>query len=494
MDIYTGRKTLQTLDRPAEVRSWGFDEKLIPRFADSWEKDTRQFVGRYRASADAPWVEIYRRSPGREIFGVVRFLANGKLIVLTNKDRDNTVVSEFDPVTKTFGAVIAAAADGYDMGFEDIGGVPNYGNPSGGLIFDPEETEKILGFDYQGAKSVRTWIDERYAAMQKAIDAALPDRSNRFAPFKKGVRPLVTSRSDRHPASFFWFDPEKQTLETLAINSPWIQETEMARMEPIEYTARDGLRIRGYLTMPLGKEPKNLPLILHPHGGPWARDTWGYNPEIQFLAALGYAVLQMDFRISTGYGNKHFQAGWKTIGNEMQNDKMDGLKWVVDKGIVDPKRVCVYGGSYGGYAALRAITRDADAFRCGVNTVGVSDWDIIMRGLWRSGRETQGPDEISEWIGSLDNSDDRRRFEKISVLSSAAIQNVKVPLLSAYGFNDPRVPIEHLKVLERAMNSGGKAHDTIVYPNEGHGWARQENTIDWYKRLGKFVVKHNPPN
>lgn len=158
--------------------------------------------------------------------------------------------------------------------------------------------------------------------------------------------------------------------------APWIKEEEMCAMNPITYTSRDGLTIEGYLTLPKGytmENAKNLPVVVNPHGGPWARDSWGYNPEVQFLASRGYAVLQMNFRASTGYGRKFTELGYKQWGQTMQNDITDGVEWLIKKGIADPKRVAIYGASYGGYATLAGVTFTPDLYACAVDYVGVSN-------------------------------------------------------------------------------------------------------------------------
>ncbi len=491
MDVQNGRRTLVTADRPAEVRSWVLDSKGVPRVAMSWDKESKKFITWYRTNESAPWKELMRGAAGDEGISLLSFAKDDKrLYALSNIGRDTRAVYLFDPEQNKLGELLFEAPDGYDMGSDDgLNQERNFTNPDGGIILSPDSSE-ILGFGYEGAKPAVVWKDASFARYQKAIDAALPSRYNRIFPAKEGMRMLVISRSDRHPGTWFWFDPKSNAMEKIFDVQPLIKEAQMAEMKPIEYKARDGLRIRGYLTLPPGKEAKNLPLIIHPHGGPWARDTWTYNPDVQFLASRGYAVLQMDFRISTGYGRKHFQAGFKQLGLAMQDDKTDGLNWLVKQGIADPKRVCIFGGSYGGYAALWGVVKEPDLYRCSINAVGVADWEIIMRGLWYSGLEVYGPDEISKWVGSIDNAEDRARFDATSPVKKA--NAIKAPILHGYGFNDPRVPIDHLKVMERAMRANDKPFETVVYPNEGHGWRNPENRLDWYKRMEEFLSKHNP--
>lgn len=492
MDVYTGKRVLITQERPAETRGWVLDGKGVPRVATSWDKDDKKYIVSYRSGPDAKWTELYRYAAGDPQIQPLSFLKDDKtLYALSNIGRDTYAVYTYDPESRKLGPMLFEAPDGFDMGDNDVvqGDERSFTNPDGGIQFSPD-TGEIIGFFYEGAKPTVVWTDEKFARFQKAIDGALPGRYNRISPAKDGQRMLVSSRSDRHPGTLYWFDPKTNSMERIYEAMPWIKEDQMAEMRPIEYKARDGLRIRGYLTLPKGREAKDLPLILNPHGGPWARDTWGYDPDVQFLANRGYAVLQMDYRISTGYGRKHFEAGFKQLGLRMQDDKVDGLNWLVSQGIVDPKRVCLYGGSYGGYAVLIGLARDPDLFRCGINLVGVSDWEIIMRGLWYVGRGVYGPDEIAKWVGDIDNAEDRTRFEATSPVRLAA--RFKAPVLHGYGFNDPRVPIEHLKVIERALKSNDKRTESVVYNNEGHGWRNPENRLDWYRRVDKFLAEHNP--
>lgn len=187
--------------------------------------------------------------------------------------------------------------------------------------------------------------------------------------------------SDRTPGSRYLYDVKANSLKKLADINSAIAEADMAEMKPIQYTSRDGLTIRGYLTLPKGVAAKNLPVIINPHGGPWARDAWGYNPEIQFLANRGYAVLQLNFRGSTGFGRKFWEASFKQWGLTMQDDVTDGVNWMVKEGIADPKRVEIYGASYGGYATLSGITLTPDLYAAAMSYVGVSNMFTFMKSI-----------------------------------------------------------------------------------------------------------------
>ena len=186
-------------------------------------------------------------------------------------------------------------------------------------------------------------------------------------------RVIVRTFSDKTQGACYLYDHAAGRLEKLAELSPWLNESEMADMKPIHFTSRDGLTIHGYLTLPKGAKPGHLPIVVNPHGGPWARDVWGFNPEVQFLANRGYAVLQINFRGSTGYGKAFWEAWFKQWGGKMQDDITDGVQWLIQEGIADPKRIAIYGASYGGYATLAGLTFTPDLYACGVDYVGVSN-------------------------------------------------------------------------------------------------------------------------
>jgi dipeptidyl aminopeptidase/acylaminoacyl peptidase len=258
----------------------------------------------------------------------------------------------------------------------------------------------------------------------------------------------------------------------------------MAEMKPVRYTARDGLVIRGYLTLPKGVPAKNLPVIINPHGGPWARDNWGYNPEVQFLANRGYAVLQMNFRGSTGYGRKFLEASFKQWGLAMQDDITDGVEWLIKEGIADPKRVAIYGASYGGYATLMGITKTPDLYAAAVDYVGVSNMFSFMKTIppyWKPFLEM-----MTEMVGDAEK--DKAQLTATSPALNA--DKIKTPLFVAQGAKDPRVVKAESDQMVEALKKRGVAVDYMVKDNEGHGFRNQENQFEFYGAMEKFLAKH----
>ena len=255
-------------------------------------------------------------------------------------------------------------------------------------------------------------------------------------------------------------------------------------MRPVRIPARDGLSLQSYLTLPAGLAPKNLPLVLNVHGGPWARDRWGYHPEAQWLANRGYAVLQVNFRGSTGFGKKFLHAGDREWGAKMQDDLTDSVAWAVKEGYADAERVAIYGGSYGGYAALAGAAFTPDLFRCAVDIVGPSNIVTLVRSIppyW----------EIQRRIFDLrvGNADTEQEFlESRSPLFSA--DKIKIPMLIAQGANDPMVKQAESEAIVAALRQRGGEVDYMLFPDEGHGFARPENRLAFYRRAEAFLAKH----
>jgi dipeptidyl aminopeptidase/acylaminoacyl peptidase len=295
---------------------------------------------------------------------------------------------------------------------------------------------------------------------------------------------LVRTFSDRSLGAFYFYDLKSKDFRKLADVSPWLNDQDLVPMKPIKYQSRDGLTINGYLTLPKGVPARNLPVVVNPHGGPWYRDTWGYNPEVQFLANRGYAVLQVNFRGSTGYGRKFWESSFKQWGKTMQDDITDGVQWLIKQGIGDPKRVGIYGGSYGGYATLAGLVYTPDLYAVGVDYVGVSNLFTFMKSIpayWKPYLEM-----LYEMIG------DPEKDKDLLTAASPVFHSdkIKVPLLIAQGANDPRVNKAESDQMVEALKKRGIEVPYIVKANEGHGFGNEENRFEFYRAMEEFLGKH----
>ncbi|HPT30527.1 MAG TPA: prolyl oligopeptidase family serine peptidase, partial [Prolixibacteraceae bacterium] len=265
---------------------------------------------------------------------------NKMLYALSNLGRDKSAMVLFDVANGKEQEVI------FETQEADIEGV-----------YYSRKEKKLLWATWTTDKDQHHYFDPSTEAEMKSLEEKLPGYEIVLAGYSKNEDKLIVrTYSDRSRGSYYFYDRNTKELKKLAELTPWLNENDLCEMKPITYTSRDGLTILGYLTLPKGMKPKNLPVVINPHGGPWARDSWGFNPEVQFLANNGYAVLQMNFRGSTGFGKKFWEASFKQWGRTMQDDISDGVKWLIDQGIADPKRVAIYGGSYGGYATLAGLT------------------------------------------------------------------------------------------------------------------------------------------
>lgn len=294
----------------------------------------------------------------------------------------------------------------------------------------------------------------------------------------------VVATSDKTRGHYYLYDELKDRLTFLADVSPWLKPDQLASMKPIEYKSRDGLTIHGYLTMPKDSKGKLLPVIVNPHGGPWARDEWGFNPEVQFLANRGYAVFQMNFRGSTGYGKKFFTSSFKQWGKKMQDDITDGVRWLTSTGVADRKRICIYGGSYGGYATLAGVAFTPDLYACAIDYVGVSNLFTFMNTIppyWKTALT-----KLQAMVG--DPEKDK------ALLTSASpvfhVDKIKAPLFVAQGAKDPRVNINESNQIVEALRKRGVTVEYMVKENEGHGFHNQENRFEFYQAMEKFLKTH----
>lgn len=295
---------------------------------------------------------------------------------------------------------------------------------------------------------------------------------------------LLRTYSDIDPGSYYLFDRDTGEAKFLLSARSWIEPAQMSPMKPIELTARDGTRLHGYLTIPRGSDGKDLPMILHPHGGPHGpRDVWGFNPEVQFLANRGYAVLQVNFRGSGGYGNGFERKGYRNWGTTMIDDMTDAVKWAIAEGIADEDRICTYGASYGGYAALQTVVREPDLYQCAIGYVGVYSLPLMF-----------GDGDIPE-SESGRNYLNRVMPETLAAQQAQSpaynVDRINIPVMLVQGAKDERVPISQYNLLKERLTDAGKPPEvTIVEDKEGHGFYDLENNVDLHNKLETFLDKH----
>ena len=393
---------------------------------------------------------------------------NEALYGVSNVGRDKAAVVEFDPETGKETKVLFEQPD------VDVS-----------ALHYSRKRKVITSATYTTWKEERKFFDPESESLYKTLGEKLPNYDVYVVSSNKQEDAfIVRTITDRSLGAFYLYDSKSGELTKLADRNPWLKEDQLCEMKPIEYKSRDGLTIHGYLTLPKGKPAKNLPIVVNPHGGPWARDEWGFNPEVQFLANRGFAVLQMNFRGSTGYGRKFWEAGFRQWGQSMQDDITDGVKWLIDQGIADPKRIAIYGGSYGGYAVLEGLTKTPELYAAGVDYVGVSNLFTFMKTVppyWKPFL-----DMMYEMVGNPEK--DKTLFEANSPALNA--DRIKAPLFVAQGAKDPRVNINESNQIVEALRKHGVDVEYMVKEDEGHGFHNEENRFSFYEAMEKFLAKH----
>ncbi len=475
-DTRTGKKTLLTFDAPEQAASWVLDRAGVPRVAVS-VIDLKTTIY-YRDAANTPWRTLAAFGiEDKDAFEPTAFDYDNKtLYVLARADGgDRQSVYKYDFAKNKVDTTVVYADKDVDIGHGDI-------------VFSRKQ-KKMVGARYQADKMRLTWFDPALRDLQASIDAALPGKINIIgnAETTETGMMMVFSYSDRDPGSYYLYDDNKKDLQFLLAAVPWIDPDKMAESRPFRYKARDGLEIPAYLTMPNGTSGKNLPLVVYVHGGPNVRgESWAWHPDAQFMASRGYAVLQPEYRGSTGYGWKLFRSSWKQWGLSMQDDVTDGVKHLIDQGIVDKNRVCIAGASYGGYAVMMGLVKDPLFYQCGINFVGVTDIMMKFSVTWSDYAD-------SDWakfgmpVMVGDPVKDAAQFKATSPLQNA--DKIVKPVLMAYGGRDYRVPVVHGEKMRDALK-GRVPVEWVVYPEEGHGWNKFENKVDFWTRVENFLNKN----
>ncbi|HTP64798.1 MAG TPA: S9 family peptidase [Geobacteraceae bacterium] len=465
VNVSTGESTL-VAKNPGDITHWGTDHAGRVRIATKTDGVNSSLL--YRASENDPFRTVLTTDFRTTVEPLFFTFDNKSLYALSNRGRDKTALVILDPNTGEEAKTL------YEVTDVDIEGA-SYSHK-----------RKVLTYtSFNTWKEQRHFFDPETSALYAKLEEKLPGyevaiQSENLAEDKF----VVAAYSDRTQGTRYVYSAKSGTLTKLGEINPRIDPADMAPMKAVTYTTRDGLTIHGYLTVPVNREARNLPVIVNPHGGPWVRDSWGFNPEVQFLANRGFAVFQMNYRGSTGYGRAFWEKGFKQWGKAMQNDITDGVKWLIKKGIADPKRVGIYGASYGGYATLAGVTFTPDLYAAAVDYVGVANLFTFMNTIppyW-----TPYLKMMLEMVG--DPEKDRELLRAASPVFHA--ENIKTPLFIAQGANDPRVNKNESDQMVEALRKRGVEIQYMVKDNEGHGFHNEENQFDFYGAMEVFFTKY----
>jgi dipeptidyl aminopeptidase/acylaminoacyl peptidase len=451
-----------------------------------WYADAGGTVRAGLGSWDGKWFLLYREKEGSTFRR------------MSGKREHEDTLSDVERVIPVAGSdkgyALAHKATGrygvyrYDFAADTIG-EPIFENPDvdvGSADFS-RRTGTLEAIRYADERDRILWLDPDMKKVQARLDRALPDRINRIVSHDaKDNRMIVWSTGASDPGTYYLYDRSKSELREVGKAYPALEGKRLASVEAFRYAARDGLSIPAYLTTPPGRGDMGLPLVVMPHGRPFARDKWEYDAWAQFLANRGYVVLQPNFRGSTGYGKAFVDAASGEYGRKMQDDLDDGVRALTQRGLVDPKRVCIMGASYGGYAAMWAAARNPEIYRCAISFAGISEVRTMLHydpGSWTPRRYYR------DWRDRI-RGEEKFNLDAVSPLSRAA--SIKVPLLIAHGEKDETVPVAQSKKMDEALTHAGIAHDFVFYPEERHGFSKSEDAIDFLKRVEAFLAKHNP--
>jgi dipeptidyl aminopeptidase/acylaminoacyl peptidase len=471
----TATRFIEQQDSPIHARQWFFDKDDTLRAVLTHDAEHGAFE---LVRPDGSWRKLYTfnaRDPARTEPAPVFWAPDDSIYALAPAFGDKAAVYRFDVTTGALANPPLLSSKDFDLD-------PSF------VVSDG----RVVGLRYLVDAEVTHWLDPQLKAHQATIDELLPATTNRVSVALRPTLPylLVKAYSDTQPELTYLFHTPTGKLSLLGSAFPDIKPAAMGLMDLVRYKARDGLEIPAWLTLPRGTEKlekKNLPMVLMVHGGPWLRGhAWGWEASAQFLASRGYAVLQPEFRGSKGYGARHFKAGWHQWGLDMQADLADAVRWAVAKGIADPRRVAIMGGSYGGYAAMMGLVTDPDLYRGAINYVGVTDIDLMFTVSWSDVSDVGKQYSYAILIG--DPATQAERFKATSPLRQAA--RIKKPVLMAYGEWDRRVPLIHGEKMLDALKPYNADVEWVVYDQEGHGWHEVSTRLDFWGRVERFLARN----
>ena len=476
LDGTAAKNGVQVQGAKDRVWSWFADDKGAVRMGFQF-LDTGAFKVLYRRGASDDFktiAKITENNADDTVWNVLRIISGSdEGFVLTPNAAGQMVLRKFNYATRTPGETIFAAPDGWDL--TDL------------ALTDANQP---LAVSYTDDHDRTVWFDPRMKRLQTRLEKALPGNDIQIVSrASDGSRMLVWTGSENDPGAMYVYTAADSRLDLMVGYKATLDPATLPRPRPIEFKARDGTLIHGYLTMPLGRASKNLPLIVLPHGGPYGvRDKLDFDYEVQFLANRGYAVLQPNYRGSTGYGKTFEDLGAGQIGRKMQDDIDDAMDWAVAQGYADAKRVCVVGASYGGYAALWAVTRNPERYRCAASFAGVTDWNKQLA----YDRDFFSRKGAKKWRSRMVGEEKGFNLDLVSPVEQ--IRRLTRPVLLVHGEADTTVPYKQFKLLRDAAAKAGKPLELLTFAKEGHGFDRKEDATKWLDTLEAFLLRNNPPD
>ncbi len=466
LDIETGEMKL-LVENPGDVRRWMTDNAGVVRvaYADGIlyrETQDAEFRKVLTVDSDDTFIPHYFSPDNRHVYAY------------SDLGRDKIAIVEYDlDAGKEIRALFEHPV--YDV----------FGDDERDHFIYSYKTQKLLYALFTADKREMHFFDTDMKRLYDAVRAEIGDYEIEFESSTDDFNTvIIKASSDRMPGVYYLYDRKSNKLELLHTTAPWLDEDDMAAMQPVQYTARDGLTIHGYLTLPKGKRSKNLPVIVHVHAGPQWRNSWGFDARTQFFANRGYAVFQVNFRGSTGYGKKFLRAGFRQWGLKMQDDITDGVNWLIKNGIADKDRVAIFGWSFGGYAALAGITFTPDLYACGVDLWGISNYFTLYEGFpayWKPFLE-----QINERWGDPVK-DSLQMYQTSPVFH---VEDITVPVFIAQGANDSRVRMRQSEQLVEELEKHGKEYEYVLIQGEGHAFSNEEKTVDLMVKIENFLEHH----
>jgi dipeptidyl aminopeptidase/acylaminoacyl peptidase len=467
-DVYNGRVTT-VATAPIRFGSFVLDHEGKVRYAVG-EDESQQGVTMRREGER--WVPIHNSTMGGDVHLPLMFTSDNRQVYFaTSTDGAPAAVVLVDPETGEQSPVAA--------------------NPN----VDPDETNYLVSSDGKELLAIRfsdgvpaySFVNPQHpeSLTYAGLINAFPNHAVVFRGISRDGRfVLVRTFSDVDPGSFYLFDRQTGKAKFLLASMDWIKPEQMSETQPIAFTARDGRKVHGFLTIPRGSDGRNLPLVFHPHGGPHGvRDDWGFNPEVQFLANRGYAVLQVNFRGSGGYGNEHMRIGYRNWGTTMINDMTDAIDWTIAQGIVDKDRICTYGASYGGYAALQTVVREPTKYQCAIGYVGVYSLPLMFK-------DGDIPEQESG-MNFLRQVMPETLADQQAQSPAYNVDKINIPVMIVSGARDLRVPMsQHDSLVDRLIEAGKAPEVVIVEDKEGHGFYDLQNNVDLHNAMEAFLDKH----